>query len=62
MTAYDVILLLGVLYIVVLLWLGRQARIVCDEVTAKRLALEEADRRECARQARLLRSPRRFGR
>lgn len=51
MTTIDVILLLEVLCVAVVLWMARQARIVCEEVRAKRLALEEKDRRNCLRRA-----------
>ena len=59
MTVHDVVLVLVVTLAVIMLWIGRQARIVREEVQAKRLALEEGDRREGARRTRLLRRHRR---
>lgn len=58
MTVLDVLLLLTAVLTVVMLCIGRQARIVCEELRAKRLALEEEDRRENARLATLLRGHR----
>lgn len=59
MTVLDAILLLMAVLTAVMLWIGRQARIVCEEVRSKRLALEEEDRRENVRRASLLRRHRR---
>ena len=62
MIASDVILLLVLLLMVILLWIGRQARIVCEQVEAERLAMEKADRPECERKERQRRCHRRFAR
>ena len=50
------VLALAVMIIALELWMGRQARIVCDEVQARRIAMEAEDlaeekqmRRESAR-------------
>lgn len=44
MTVGDVLAVVAVMIIALELWMGRQARIVCEEVRARRIAMEAEDR------------------
>lgn len=46
MTIGEILAVIAVVFIGLGLWLARQARIVCEEVQAKRIAMEAADRAE----------------
>jgi hypothetical protein len=46
MTIGEILAVVAVTFIALGLWLARQARIVCEEVEARRIAMEAEDRAE----------------
>jgi len=46
MTFGEILAVVAVMFIALGLWLARQARIVCEEVEARRIAMEAEDRAE----------------
>jgi len=46
MTVGEILAVVAVVIIVVELWIARQARIVCEEVEARRIAMEAEDQAE----------------
>lgn len=46
MTIGEILAVVAVMFIALGLWLARQARIVCEEVETRRIAMEAEDRAE----------------